>query len=565
MGNKSMRQKTLFVFITTFLMTGCLFFVGSLAQAATLNFDPDSGSYQVGKIITVGVYVSSADQAMNAVIGTISFPADKLEVVSISKIGSIINAVDQDGNSKGFWTKNPSYSNSDGTVKFEGVVYNPGYQGTNGRIITIIFKIKAAGSANLSFSADSKVLANDGNSTNILTSSGTAIFELKETSPPPPPPPPPPLTPPPPPLPPLPAPENGGGTPSPTPEPAPIPPPSIINIPETVQTAVQDLKAIVNTPIGSVATKVVSTAGVLVGAFATASAVVFAPTSLSELFLVPMRLISLLMFAFGLKKRTRPWGVVYDSVTKQPLDPAYVILKDLQGKQIATAITDLDGRYGFLVGPGTYIMEANKTNYTFPSKKLAGKTRDELYDNLYFDNKIEITKEGEVIAKNIPLDPIKFDWNEFAKRDKNFMKFYSKWDVLMRKSSDMMFPFGFIIAIIAFFVAPYPYNSIILGLYLFLLLLRVLGIKPKPLGHVVYKSTGMPLSFGIMRVMIPGSEIEVAHKIIDAYGRYYCLVPNGKYYIRIENKNSDGSYSLVYTSLVVNTLKNGIIKEVFKI
>jgi hypothetical protein len=55
---------------------------------------------------------------------------------------------------------------------------------------------------------------------------------------------------------------------------------------------------------------------------------------------------------FGLKKKAPPWGVVYDSVTKRPLDPAYVVLKNLQGKQIASAITDLDGRYGFLVEPG---------------------------------------------------------------------------------------------------------------------------------------------------------------------------------------------------------------------
>ena len=52
------------------------------AEAAILNFSPSSGEYAVGGVFSVSVFVSSADQAMNAASGAVSFPADKLEVVS---------------------------------------------------------------------------------------------------------------------------------------------------------------------------------------------------------------------------------------------------------------------------------------------------------------------------------------------------------------------------------------------------------------------------------------------------------------------------------------------------
>ena len=136
-------------------------------QAATLSFSPSSGSYTVTSTFPVAVYVSSSDQAVNAASGVILFPADTLEVVSISKNGSII----------GLWAQEPSFSNSEGRATFEGIILNPGFRGQAGKIITITFKVKATRSASLTFSSAS-VLANDGQGTNILTTLGNASFFL---------------------------------------------------------------------------------------------------------------------------------------------------------------------------------------------------------------------------------------------------------------------------------------------------------------------------------------------------------------------------------------------------
>lgn len=71
----------------------------------------------------------------------------------------------------------PSFSNSNGTVNFEGIVLNPGFTGEAGKILTINFKAKAVGEAALTFFSAS-VLANDGEGTNILTTLGQANFNL---------------------------------------------------------------------------------------------------------------------------------------------------------------------------------------------------------------------------------------------------------------------------------------------------------------------------------------------------------------------------------------------------
>lgn len=144
-------------------------FLPTLAHAASLYFSPSSGSHAVGSTVTVNIYVSSADQAINAASGTVSFPQDKLEVISLSKTGSIFS----------LWVQEPSFSNSPAAVNFEGIAFNPGFTGASGKLVSINFRVKAAGTALLNFFSGS-ALANDGQGTNILTGLGSATFDLGE-------------------------------------------------------------------------------------------------------------------------------------------------------------------------------------------------------------------------------------------------------------------------------------------------------------------------------------------------------------------------------------------------
>ena len=139
----------------------------SFAFGASLTFSPSYGSYQKGSTLTIGIVAGSPDKPINALSGVVNFPSDKLEVVSISKNQSIIS----------LWVQEPTFSNTDGTVNFEGIVLSPGFQGNGGRILNVTFKTKSDGATQLAFIKGS-ILANDGEGTEILTSKGTAQFSI---------------------------------------------------------------------------------------------------------------------------------------------------------------------------------------------------------------------------------------------------------------------------------------------------------------------------------------------------------------------------------------------------
>jgi hypothetical protein len=159
--DKNMMIKLKIFLAFLFLIIGIPF----TAHAADLKFSPSSGTFTVGQTFPVNVIVDSQDQPMNAVQAVVNFTAGTMEVVSFMKEPPIID----------LWIENPAYSNSAGTASFQGIAFNPGYTGPAGHIITINFRPKAVGTGSLNF-AEGKVLANDGDGTDITGSLGTANY-----------------------------------------------------------------------------------------------------------------------------------------------------------------------------------------------------------------------------------------------------------------------------------------------------------------------------------------------------------------------------------------------------
>ncbi len=277
-----------------------------------------------------------------------------------------------------------------------------------------------------------------------------------------------------------------------------------------------------------------------------------------------LRVWNLILAFLGFRKKHRDWGTVYDSRTKQPLDPAYVTLYDVNGVEVANSITDLDGRYGFLVDPGIYTMTAQKTNYTFPSQVLGGRDHDELYNNLYFGGTVEVKHREEVITRNIPMDSKTSDWNEQAKNERGLHSFYSRHDLLISRITTGLFILGFISTILAVIIAPIVFNFVILALYIIMIILQAVGIHPRKYGFIKDRITGKALPFAIIRIFSPELSKEVSHRVADAYGKYYALVPRGEYYVTIETKNPDGTYTHAYTSRTINA-RGGVIKKTFEV
>ena len=340
----------------------------------------------------------------------------------------------------------------------------------------------------------------------------------------------------------------------------------IANTSKSIKKNAVAVQQVFNSPENTATIQAVTTSGVVVGtAVPIASGLFFSSFSLADILLIPIRLWSLLMGFLGLAKRKKPWGTVYDAVTKQPLDPAYVVLKSVEGVDVATAITDLDGRYGFVVPePGNYSLFVHKTNYMFPSQKLVGQDHDELYRDLYFGEHFPITKAGEFVAKNIPMDPEKFDWNEFAKKSQRLMNFYSTREKWFSRISNFFFWAGFVISSFAVLFSMSRLNIIIFSLYGVMYLFRIFGLHSRPFGKIVSKYTGKPIPYTIIRVTQANTGVEIMHRVSDSIGRYYCLLPNNDYLIRIDQKLADGTYKKITEGIPVKVTK-GYLSEKFAI
>jgi hypothetical protein len=155
-----------------FGLSALIFFFGFglTAEAATLHFSPSTGNFYTQNSFTVSVMVST-NQTMNGAEAEVRFPTDKLEVIGVSKRGSIFS----------LWVQEPSFNNLGpiGVVNFQGVKLNPGFTGNNGKILDISFRVKDTGLANIVFGSGA-VLANDGRGSNIISSFGSGIYMLRE-------------------------------------------------------------------------------------------------------------------------------------------------------------------------------------------------------------------------------------------------------------------------------------------------------------------------------------------------------------------------------------------------
>ena len=146
-------------------MLAAFFFAANLAFAQSLFFSIPEKRVTVGERFTVDVEVESRIAPINAISGTLSFSESSVRVVSISKAGSIVN----------LWTQDPTIGR--GSVLFEGIILNPGFQGSSGLIFRATFEAKTSGTAVFNFSKGA-ILANDGRGTNILAALGSANFNI---------------------------------------------------------------------------------------------------------------------------------------------------------------------------------------------------------------------------------------------------------------------------------------------------------------------------------------------------------------------------------------------------
>lgn len=149
----------------------------AFAEGGVLYVSPERAEHSIGDVFDVKVLVDSAGVSINAAEADISFNPAAIEVENLSVDGSLLD----------IWPTPPVYSNTEGYVRFSGLMKKP-FTGPDGHLATITFRALRNMSSNARFAAGA-ILAADGQSSNIISSMKSGVFtiqpkELSTVSPP---------------------------------------------------------------------------------------------------------------------------------------------------------------------------------------------------------------------------------------------------------------------------------------------------------------------------------------------------------------------------------------------
>ncbi len=260
------------------------------------------------------------------------------------------------------------------------------------------------------------------------------------------------------------------------------------------------------------------------------------------LFLQPLLLVG--------RKRRYKWGMVYNSLNKLPVDLAVVRLIDAQTKRVVQSkVTDKNGRFGFIVKPGKYILKVVKKGYIFPSNVLRKIKSDGKLLDIYHGEIIEVVSNSAV-TPNIPLDiegESKTPWRIW--RHKIFVGIQHSISIL-----------GIVLTAFSFYVSPSLYIGSFLIIHIIIYTLFVVYVKPKKpktWGIVYDRQTKKPIKKVIIKLFSNQYNRLITSQITDNNGRYAFLVGPSQYKIVLEKKG----YKPVEKVINVEATEKAVISE----
>ncbi len=262
----------------------------------------------------------------------------------------------------------------------------------------------------------------------------------------------------------------------------------------------------------------VATAG-LIGALATAAPLAQLPRYLLFFFSQP--------FLFFTRRRKEGFGVVYDALSKLPVDLAIVRVRDIKrGAVVRSSVTDSRGRFNFLLAAGDYRLEVAKPGYLFPSLALKVEKQDGDFLDLYHGETFNITEKETALVRNVPLDPVRDDVED---------------KVLVRRAASRKFReavalSGPVLAVVSFVVVPSLAMGALLffhlGLYYFFRKISA-PTRGRDAGVVFDEYDKKPIPRAILRMFALPYHKLVATTVTDARGRYNFLVGPAEIYLTV--------------------------------
>ncbi len=260
--------------------------------------------------------------------------------------------------------------------------------------------------------------------------------------------------------------------------------------------------------------------------------------------------ITYLIGIAGRKKRLAAhfYGVVYDSITKQPLALAIIRIyktePTLPGaanvgaaaatnkKLVTTVVTDKLGRYDALLEPGTYQLEVAKPSYLFPSQ-IVRATIDGDFQNVYSAASGVQVQGDQITIPDVPLDPVN------AQRQWQLATGFKKVRLAIQRVGNYLAAPILIVgsvssAAVVATIPDKPINWVIAAFYIVLLVLQLrLRDKVEKAWGVVYDiATNAVLPLTTIQLIEPTSSKVVTSRLSDYQGRFAFLPEPGTYVVK---------------------------------
>lgn len=260
-----------------------------------------------------------------------------------------------------------------------------------------------------------------------------------------------------------------------------------------------------------------------------------------------MYIISLILEAFGFKRKKKNWCRVYDSTTGNGVGLALVRLYNQQTmKLVSTIVTNQLGRFNFKPEPGTYTISVSKEGFIFPTKIYAKhndiKTQQKaiVAYNHYIGQPINVTENNYSLNIDVPIDPMT--------KNLSFSRRVKIWSGDMFYSFISRLPYFFVPTLIlgtlaSIFVAiviSERRNIVVAIAYLlFALIYSLVRMIRSAQSGVVIDSEGKPLSGVIVSIFERNYNTLKESQITDRLGRFQISADSGEYILKAKKDGYD--------------------------
>ncbi len=228
-----------------------------------------------------------------------------------------------------------------------------------------------------------------------------------------------------------------------------------------------------------------------------------------------LELLRFILLGFMRFKKRKPWGLVFDEVTRQPIAGAIVKILDTEFQKVKeTQISDANGRFGFLVPAGSYYLKVSKSGY-----------KDE-------ETSVFAVKDPTKEAPNLELAMSSLSGETDLKK-LNWLKTLNDLRRLLYLLNPYLLTIGTILSVFMFVVFPTIINYAVLMVYVILDAYKIwlATVTVRPYGRVLDHSNRDPLPLSIVRAFNKSNNWLTATHVSDVQGRFNFLVTPGSYYM----------------------------------